>query len=344
VPIDAGHPRLRGAVIGLGMIGRHHARLLQGSDRVEFAGAVDPGGDHYRAVHAQDLVFDSVDVLLSRGPLDFAIVAVPTDLHLAAVEQLAAAGVSMMIEKPLAATGEEARQIVDVCAGAGIVAVVGHVERFNPALLELRRRLLDGQIGRLFTATAIRSGPFPARVRDVGVVKDLATHDIDLVSWLSGSPIASVAAQTQHLTGRDHEDLLLAVGSLESGAAFNLVVDWVSPTKVRRTRVLGERGMLEADTLSADLYFYENADVGIPWSATQQFRGVSEGNVIRYALRREEPLRLEHEAFVDLLHGRPGSEQVTLEQGVEIVEVAEAVLESARTGRTVSLGRSPSTR
>jgi predicted dehydrogenase len=271
-------------------------------------------------------------------------VAVPTDLHLPVVEQLAAAGVPMLIEKPLAATAEEARRIVDICAGAGVEAAVGHVERFNPALLELRRRLLAGQIGRLFTASTIRSGPFPARVRDVGVVKDLATHDIDLVSWLSGSPIATVAAQTQHLSGREHEDLVLAVGSLHSGAAFNLVVDWVSPVKMRRTRVLGERGMLEADTLSADLYFYENASVGISWSATQQFRGVSEGNVIRYALRRDEPLRVEHEAFIDQLHGQAGAEHVTLNQGVEIVEVAEAVLRSARTNETVSLGRSASPR
>jgi predicted dehydrogenase len=344
VAIDPRQPRLRGAVIGLGMIGRHHARLLQGSDRVEFAGAVDPEGDRYRAVHAPELVFESVAAVLAGGGLDFAIVAVPTDLHLAVVEELAAAGVSMLIEKPLAATGQDARRIVEICAGAGIHAAVGHVERFNPALLELRRRLQDGQIGRLFTASAIRSGPFPSRIRDVGVVKDLGTHDIDLVSWLSGSAIATVAAQTQHLSGREHEDLLLAVGSLQSGAAFNLVVDWVSPVKVRRTRVLGERGMLEADTLSADLYFYENAEVGISWSATQQFRGVSEGNVTRYALRREEPLRVEHEAFLDTLHGHPGAEQVTLEQAVEIVEVAEAVLESARTGQTVSLGRSTAPR
>jgi predicted dehydrogenase len=291
-------------------------------------------------VHDPELVFGSLDELLARSALDFAIVSVPTDLHLPVVEHLAAAGVSMLIEKPLAATGDEALRIVEICAGAGVSAAVGHVERFNPALQELRRRLLDGQIGRLFTASTIRSGPFPARVRDVGVVKDLATHDIDLVSWLSDSAIATIAAQTQHLSGREHEYLVLVVGALESGAAFSLAVDWVSPVKVRRARVLGERGMLEADTLSADLYFYENAEVGISWSATQQFRGVSEGNMTRYALPREEPLRVEHEAFLDLLDGRQDAEQVTLEQAVDIVQVAEAVIESARTGQTVSLSRS----
>jgi predicted dehydrogenase len=321
------------------MIGRHHARLLQAAERVKFAGAVDPEGDRYHAVHDPELVMTSVAELLSRGPLDFAIVAVPTDLHVAVVEELAGAGVSVLVEKPLAASSEDAEKIVNICAAAGIHGAVGHVERFNPALLELRRRVLDGQIGRLFSVSTMRSGPFPARVQDVGVVKDLATHDIDLVSWLADSAIATVAAQTQHLSGREHEDLVLAIGALESGTAFNIVVDWVSPTKVRRTRVLGERGMLEADTLSADLYFYENAEIRSAWSTTQQFRGVSEGNVTRYALRREEPLKVEHDAFLELLAGGANLGVVTLEHGVDVVRAAEAVLESAGTGQTVSVGQ-----
>jgi predicted dehydrogenase len=320
------------------MIGRHHARLLQSAETVEFVGAVDPDGDHYRAVHDEGQVVTTISELLERGPLDFAVVAVPTELHLPIVEELAQAGVSVLVEKPLAASSDEARRMVEAVASAGVTGAVGHVERFNPALQELRRRVLGGQIGRLFTVSTTRTGPFPARVRDVGVVKDLATHDIDLVSWLADSPIRTVAAQTQHLSGREHEDLVLATGALDAGTAFNIVVDWVSPTKVRRTRVLGERGMLEADTLSADLYFYENAEVRSTWSTTQQFRGVSEGNVTRYALRREEPLKLEHEAFVDLLAGRPHAEVVTLAQGVEVVRAAEAVLESAQTGQTVALG------
>jgi predicted dehydrogenase len=331
------HRRRRGAVFGLGMMGRHHARLLQASDRVEFAGAVDPGGDRYRAVHNRALAFETAEQLLASGPLDFAIVAVPTAAHLDTVRELAHRGVALLIEKPIASTSEEAVEIISICAESGVFAAIGHVERYNPALQELRRRLLDGQIGRLFSVATTRIGPFPARIQDVGVVKDLATHDIDLVSWLSDSPIASVAAQTQHLSGRAHEDLVIITGALESGAAFNIIVDWVSPTKVRRTRVLGERGMLEADTLNGDLFFYENAEVGIVWSAAQQFRGVSEGNVTRYALHRREPLEVEHNAFLDALEARRGAEMVTLAEGLEIVQVAEGVLDSARNGHAVSL-------
>ena len=100
---------LRGAVLGLGMIGRHHARLLQASPRVAFAGAVDPGGDRFTAVHDPRLVFGDLDALLRAGPPDFAIVAVPTEEHVAAVSRLAAEGVHVLVEKPLAATSAEGR-------------------------------------------------------------------------------------------------------------------------------------------------------------------------------------------------------------------------------------------
>jgi predicted dehydrogenase len=106
--------------------------------------------------------------------------------------------------------------------------------------------------------------------------------------------------------------------------------------------VLGERGLLEADTLTGDLYFYENGEIGVVWSAAQQFRGVSEGDVTRYALRREEPLKIEHDYFIDVLEGRTDADVVTLEQGVQIVEAAEAVLTSARSGQTVALTQSAS--
>jgi predicted dehydrogenase len=333
------HPALRGALLGLGMIGRHHARLLQTSPRVHFAGAVDPGGDRFGVVHDTGKVHGTIAELLGSGPVDFAIVAVPTEEHLPAVRELTAAGVHVLVEKPLAATADTARELIAAVREAGVHGAVGHVERFNPALLELRRRVRGGQLGEVFLISTERVGPFPDRVRDVGVVKDLATHDLDLVEWLGGAAVERVAAQTQHRVGREHEDLVLATGRLDSGVAFNCQVDWLSPTKVRRTRVLGERGMLVADTLTADLAFYENGEVAVEWAASQQFKGVSEGDMTRYALTRREPLLAELEAFCDLVAGVPDAGVVTLEEGLRTVESAEAVLASAASGETVVLQR-----
>jgi predicted dehydrogenase len=337
--VESNEP-LRGAVLGLGMMGRHHARILQSHPAMRLAGTVDPGGDRHGAVHDAAHVHTTVAELLAApgGAPDFAVVAVPTEEHLPAVRELAAAGVHVLVEKPLAATTDEARELIDIVRAAGVHAAVGHVERCNPALRELRRRVLDGQLGEVFLVATERVGPFPDRVRDVGVVKDLATHDLDLVRWLGGSPVERVAAQTQHRMGRDHEDLVLVTGRLEAGVAFNSVVDWLSPTKVRRTRILGERGMLVADTLTADLTFYENGDVPTRgWSAMQAMRGVAEGDMTRYALQRREPLVVELEGFCALLRGEPDAAVVSLEEGLETVAVAEAVLASAASGETVAL-------
>src|SRR5918997_4494954 len=262
---------LRGAVLGLGMIGRHHARILQTTPEVEFAGAVDPGGDRFRAVHDPGRLYTSLDDLLRGGPPDFAIVAVPTEEHVACVERLAGEGVHLLVEKPLAATADEAREVIAAVQRAGIRAAVGHVERYNAALLAARERL--GELGPLMLIATERSGPFPDRIKDVGVVKDLATHDLDLVRWLGDAPVEVVAAQTSHRMGREHEDLVLATGRLASDVPFHCAVDWLTPAKTRRTRILGERGMLLADTLAGDLFFYENGHVRVEWAAASQFRG-----------------------------------------------------------------------
>src|SRR5689334_16063057 len=157
------------------MIGRHHARLLQTSPEVDFVGAVDPDGDRFGAVHDPAKVYATPDELPA---VDFAIVAVPTEGHLDAVRAMAARRAHLLIEKPLAATSPEAQQVIDVVKDAGVRAAVGHVERFNPALIELRRRF--GELGEVLLIRTERVGPFPDRVKDVGVVKDLGTHDLDL--------------------------------------------------------------------------------------------------------------------------------------------------------------------
>ena len=191
----------------------------------------------------------------------------------------------------------------------------------------------------MYQITTRRQGPFPARIADVGVVKDLATHDIDSTAWVARSAFTSVSAQTTHKSGRPHEDMVAVVGQLANGIITNHLVNWLTPFKERLTIVTGERGALVADTLTADLTFYANASVDTQWDSVAAFRGVSEGDVIRYAFAKPEPLRVEHEAFRDAVLGVPGALEriVTMEQGLATVAVASAILESAATKKVVSL-------
>ena len=325
---------LRAGLVGLGMMGRHHARVLASLPGVELVAVVDPGGDVHGAAAGRE-VLASTEELIAKG-LDYCVVAAPTGLHETVGLALAEAGVHALVEKPLAADAGAARRMADAFAARGLVGAVGHIERYNPSLQRARQLLEEGHLGAVFQIVTRRQGPFPGRIADVGVVKDLATHDIDLTAWVAQRPFVSVAAQAAYRSGREHEDLIAVTGRLEGDTVTSHLVNWLSPMKERVTIITGEKGALVCDTLTADLTFYANGTASSDWDEVRQFRGVTEGVVVRYAIAKPEPLRTEHEAFRDAVLGKR-TDIVTLEQGGRIVEVAEAVLRSAATGSTVDL-------
>ncbi|GAA1881586.1 Gfo/Idh/MocA family protein [Asanoa iriomotensis] len=325
---------LRAGLIGMGAMGRNHARILMGLDGVDLVAVVDPAGDPTGSLRGVP-VLPTVTDLVTRG-IDYAVVACPTGLHEEVGLELAANGVHALIEKPLAPTVEAGRRLVEAFESAGLVAGVGHIERYNPSLQSLRTRLEAGELGQVFQVVTRRQGPFPARIADVGVVMDLATHDIDLTAWVTGQAYTSIAAHTAFRSGRQHEDMVTAVGQLANGTIVNHLVNWLSPFKERSTVVTGDRGSFVADTLTADLTFYANGAFGTEWEALRAFRGVAEGDMIRYAIPKREPLLVEHERFRDAVEGKE-SDIVTLRQALRTVEVAAGVLDSAKRGVTVPL-------
>lgn len=330
---------LRAGLLGVGMMGRHHARVLRELDGVELVAIADPGGDAHGV--AGDLtILPDVDALIAAG-IDTAVVAVPTAFHEEAALKLAAAGVHTLVEKPIAHTLEAGQRMVDAFRTAGLVGAVGHIERFNPALQELRRRIEAGELGSVYQVTTRRQGPFPSRIADVGVAKDLASHDVDLTAWVVRSDYDLVFAQTEFKSGREHEDMITITGRTQSGVIVNNIVNWLSPMKERVTVVTGEKGAFVADTATGDLTFYANGTIPLEWDSVSSFRGVSEGDVIRYAYPKREPLRVEHEAFRDAVLGHR-TDVVTMEQGQRTLTVVEAALDSARSGASVNLAATTS--
>jgi UDP-N-acetylglucosamine 3-dehydrogenase len=328
--------RLRAGLIGLGSMGRNHCRLLRDLDEVDFIAACDPAGDPAGAANGTP-VLATVEQLLDHD-LDICVLAAPTDLHEAIAIKLAEAGVATLIEKPLAADVTAAERIVEAFDDRGVIGAVGHVERFNPALRELRCRLSDGQIGDVYQIATRRQSPFPARIRDVGVVFDLASHDLDLASWVAQERFSSVSAQMTHRSGREHEDLIAIVGRLSNGVITNHLVNWLTPYKERTTVVTGEFGSFVADTLNADLTFHRNGSIRAEWDTMAVFKGVSEGDSMRYAIAKPEPLRVELQAFINAVQGGDDSAIVTLQEGLHVVRVAAAVLDSAaRNGEMSSI-------
>ena len=324
---------LRYGLIGLGSMGRHHARNIRALEGVDLVAVADPYGDKFGV--AGDLpVLPDVEALIEQN-LDAAMVAVPTAFHAETALKLAAAGVHTMVEKPLASSIEDGEAMVKAFEEANLVGAVGYVERCNPALLEMRKRITEGQLGKVYQISTRRQSPFPARISDVGVVKDLATHGVDLTAWVADSAYETISAQTTYRAGREFEDMVIASGKLKNGILVNHTVNWLSPFKDRTTVVLGEKGALVAETVMGDLTFYENGKAPLGWDQIRNFRGVSEGEVTRYALQKREPLAVEHEHFRDAILGK-AEEHVTMREALTTMKVIQGILDSAESGKAVS--------
>lgn len=312
---------LRAGVLGLGVMGRHHSRVLNNLDGVDFLGVYDPADAVGSTIEGKPIVKD-LDQFLDMG-FDYCVVAAPTIFHLDIGKALAERGIHALIEKPVASTTAAAIELRDLFASSGLIGGVGHIERYNPALQSARVRIEEGLIGEIYQIATRRQGPFPGRIADVGVIKDLASHDIDLTAWVSQQEYLSVNARTAHRSGREHEDMLIAVGTLSKGTIASHTVNWLTPFKERTTVITGEKGALVVDTLTADLTHFKNGVIGDSWSGVATFRGVSEGDVTRFALEKKEPLLAEHEAFRDAVLTGDVTAIVTLDEGTNVVRIAE---------------------
>jgi predicted dehydrogenase len=318
-------PKLRTAIIGLGMMGTNHARVLSNLEGVELVAVADPQGDAQKVL-PQIKVLNSVDEVIKLG-VDYCVISAPTAFHEELASQLIANGIHFLVEKPIADTYASAVKIRDAAKAAKVIGAVGHIERFNSALQEARKRVLAGELGTIYQVATRRQGPFPSRISDVGVVKDLATHDIDLTSWITGKKYLQVSANAAFRSGREHEDLISVSGLLEDSIVVSHLVNWLSPLKERKIIITGEKGTFVADTLRADLTFYENGKIEISQSELAHFRGVTQGDVHILAFEKPEPLIVEHQNFRDAVLGKP-SNIVSLEEGTTTVKIADAIIES----------------
>jgi predicted dehydrogenase len=246
-------------------------------------------------------VFADHESLFDQARPDAVIVATPTVAHapvaLAAIER----GVHVLVEKPIAATPREAEAMIAAAQTQHVTLAVGYIERFNPAVMELKRRIDEGALGRVFMIHARRQSPYPRRIQDVGVTTDLATHELDMMHYLTGSHVVHLSAEVERVLSGNREDIVFGLLRFANGVLGVLDVNWVTPTTVRELTITGEKGMFVVNYLSQDLFFHENpsgtpSTLGTTWDFT-----VTAGNMTRYQIVRKEPLRSELESFFDAI-------------------------------------------
>lgn len=321
------------------MMGANHARVISDSPDAELVAVCDVNASAARALAERYhcAAYADVESLVAAERIDGAIVATTTSEHLRVARMLISAGAHVLVEKPIADSVASAQTLIAAAAAAGVALAVGHIERFNPAVVALKQRVMRGELGKLYEISTQRKGPFPPRVQDVGVVIDLAVHDLDAVLFVSGSAPVRVYAEVARRIHGSHEDQLHGLMRLANGVIGSVSVSWLSPTKVRELIVTGERGMFRVDYLTQDLYQYENAAADTTeYEALAVLRGVKEGRMIRHVVNKVEPLRAEFEAFVAAMRG-DRSRIVSGEEGLAALQLALALLRSGATGEAIAV-------
>jgi predicted dehydrogenase len=318
---------LRAAVIGVGSMGRNHARVYASMPDVELVAVCDT--DYAAATSLANIyrcrIYSDYRDMMASEELDLVSVVVPTKYHFAVASAAIARGIHVLVEKPIAATVEQGWLLIEAARRQGVILTVGHIERFNPAIIALKEQLDKHELGNLFQIISRRVGPFPGRIRDVGVAMDLATHEVDILNYLIGSPIVRMHVELHRHLHQSHEDIISVLLRFENGVIGILDINWLTPTKIRELSVIGERGMFVANYLTQDLTFYENDSCqGQAWPELALL-GVSEGRSIRLKIARREPLYEELRSFCDAV--RYGMAPVVSgEAGVAALEIANQIV------------------
>jgi predicted dehydrogenase len=309
---------IRAGVIGTGYLGALHARILTEIPAARLAGFVEPDDATAAAVAEKHGLrrFDSVAALAKE--IDCAVVATPTVTHFDVVRELLEAGVDVLVEKPITVRPEDAQTLIDLAAARGRVLQVGHVERYNPAIMAVAPLLHDVRY-----VEAERLGVFVGRSLDIDVLLDLMIHDLNLVLSLLGQEVVDVrAVGVPVLT--DKVDITNVRLELANGAVANLTASRVSQDRVRKMRFFSSESYLSVDTKEQEVKGYRLAGRAIA--------------PIDVTVEKKEPLRAELEAFLDcvaararpLVAGEDGRDAVAL-----AVRVAEAIEQSvSRYGRS----------
>ena len=295
---------LKVALIGLGSMGQNHYRVLKTLHRVELVALCDV----VKTREYEEPFYTSVDELLENAEFDAVLIVVPTYLHKEVALKCLAKGKHLFIEKPVASTVEEANEILKVANEKDLRVCVGYIERFNPVVEALKNELQDKEI---YSINITRVGPFPPRINDVGILTDLAVHDIDLIRFITQKQIVQSAIFKSNKLLNTHEDNAILSFALEDEVVANITTNWLTPFRKRKIEVATKEAYYEADLMEQTLVEYS--------SYRKNFSYV----VRKCVVKKEEPLIRELNAFVKFAKSGVRAGLSTIEDSIITLEVSK---------------------
>jgi len=309
---------MRVAVIGGGAMGQHHIRIYSEMKDVELVGICDT--DRNRAVslaksYNTTPYYDHKELL--KQELDAVSVVVPTTFHSSVALDIISSGTHLLVEKPIADTLESADTMINAAHDAKVKLMVGHIERFNPAISKLKELVDSGMLGKIVSISSRRVGPFNPRIRDVGIIMDLGVHDIDVISYLYGrkiNEVYTIAGKDIH-SFEDHASILLRCDTNLSGM---VETNWLTPHKIRNLTAIGLKGVAYLDYIKQTVELHDEA-----WVRTAK-------------VEPKEPLKIELEHFIKAVRNNTAVIS-NGETSRHALEVAMAAIESYQKGKAIGI-------
>jgi UDP-N-acetylglucosamine 3-dehydrogenase len=311
---------IRVGVIGTGAMGQNHLRIYSEMEGVELAGIsdIDQKRVEFMATQFKTKAFTDYKKMFLEG-LDAVSIVVPTKLHKQVALDALDAGMQVLVEKPIADTTENAEMMIEAAKKAGKVLMIGHIERFNPAVIRLKEIINSGILGKIVSISTKRVGPYNPRIRDVGVILDIGVHDIDIIAYLYGKKINSVyaiAGANIH-SFEDHASIILRMDHNFAGV---VETNWLTPHKVRQLTAIGVKGVAYLDYINQTVQLHDNE-----W-------------IRKAKVEHSEPLKNELKYFIEC--AATGKKPNPCgEDGKHALEVAMAAIRSYQEERLIEVGK-----
>lgn len=297
------------AVIGVGNMGKNHVRTYAEISEVEIVGVADTNAEIGKEISAMYKVpqYSDYREMVERTQPNFVSVCVPTTLHHDVAKYCLEHNVNVLLEKPIAYTLEEGKELLFLAKKNNLHLMVGHIERFNPAVRRVKEMLDRGELGQLTAIMARRVGGFPPQIKDANIAVDLAIHDIDIVNYILGRLPANVAVHKKRNHAERREDSVEFFLQYDGTSAY-IQANWITPVKIRKLNITGSEGYLEMDYVNQQIEFYKSRyeKLRIETSDYSDFiLRFSEPDRVVIAVAKKEPLREEILCFLnDLREGK----------------------------------------
>lgn len=317
--------KIRAAVVGVGNMGQNHARIYSEIGDVELVAVCDLDKKKAEEIAAKHHTqcFRNYRKLLNFDPkIDIVSIATPNESHPEIACFFLKNKVNVLVEKPIANTVALAKKIINTAKDNRVKLAVGHVERFNPAVIALKKLIKKGQLGEIISVITRRVGVFPPIIKDANVFLDLAVHDVDIVTYLLDEKPHIIYKHSNKFHSKNQEDAGEILLIFKKAAAF-IQINWVTPVKIRTLMITGKNGYAELDYISQELILHQTKleedekKIGLPFS---EFLRLSKPTTQKIRIRKQEPLKLEIKSFVDCV--RKNKEPlVNGEAALEILEI-----------------------